>query len=227
VVKDSSQGVGWMRVGQRRGADRVAAVFSGMLRGAAAPRSPQSWEGPRLYCDINALERGKTRNSISYVTSEIMVAAFEYARAAGVEDAVAVIDPVMNRVLKRSANAPYDYLGAPTPMGKVTAMAALMDCSPERIKKVREFAGIEGNVIMPEDMAFTRFGDCEIDQTGETPSRSSIPLNALRQYCAEQLAAAKNPEDMRAALRLLAAIDPENTRNKETTAAGAITHETT
>ena len=54
-----------------------------------------------------------------------MIGAFEYARAAGVEDAVAVIDPIMNRVLKRFCNAPYDYLGKATPVGKVTAIAAL------------------------------------------------------------------------------------------------------
>lgn len=70
-----------------------------------------------------------------------MIGAFEYARAAGVEDAVAVIDPIMNRVLKRFCNAPYDYLGKATPVGKVTAIAALMDCSEARISTVATLLG--------------------------------------------------------------------------------------
>jgi acyl homoserine lactone synthase len=78
-----------------------------------------------------------------------MIGAFEYAMYAGVEDAVAVIDPIMDRVLRRSGNAPYDYLGSPHQMGKVVALAALMDCSPERVRSIREYAGIPHDVFSP------------------------------------------------------------------------------
>jgi acyl homoserine lactone synthase len=81
-----------------------------------------------------------------------MIGAFEFAMSAGVQDAVAVIDPVMNRVLQRSGNAPYGYLGSPKPMGKVVAMAALMDCSAERVASIRAFSGIDGTVFAPQDM---------------------------------------------------------------------------
>ena len=64
---------------------------------------------------------------------------------------VTVIDPVMNRVLKRSDNAPYDYLGSTHPMGKVPAMAALLDCSDERIDRVRAFSGIHHDVMASEE----------------------------------------------------------------------------
>ncbi|MFM7655656.1 MAG: acyl-homoserine-lactone synthase, partial [Paracoccaceae bacterium] len=44
-------------------------------------------------------------------TSEIMIGMLEYARRSGIVDIITVIDPIMNRVMKRSANAPYDYVG--------------------------------------------------------------------------------------------------------------------
>ncbi len=91
-----------------------------------------------------------------------MIGAFEYARAAGVGEAGAVIDPIMNRVLKRSCNAPYDYLGKATPVGKVTAIAALMDCIEARISTVRNFAGITGLVILNEEHVIAQYGDTKI-----------------------------------------------------------------
>lgn len=228
-VNDAGQVVGCMRLLQTIGPNMLSDVFSSILQGQPAPRSPLIWEATRFCVDTNVLERGKTRNSISYVTSEIMVAAFEYARAAGVQDAVAVIDPVMNRVLQRSANAPYDYLGAPTPMGKVTAMAALMDCSQERITKVRDFAGIKGNIIMPDDLALTQFGDCETEPKNLAPADTANSADALAKYCAEQIAAAEgDPEEMSAALKLLAALVAKDAgeTGADITVASAVTHET-
>ena len=37
-------------------------------------------------------------------------------------------------------------------MGKVVAMAALMDCSEERIAKIRDYAGIHHDVFAEQDM---------------------------------------------------------------------------
>lgn len=200
-VTDDGHVVGCMRLLQTTGPNMLADVFSAILEGDAAPRSPLIWEATRFCVDTQRLKGDSKRNSISYVTSEVMVGAFEYARAAGVEDAVAVIDPIMNRVLKRSCNAPYDYLGKATPMGKVTAMAALMDCSEERIKAVRDFAQIEGDVFLNEEEALIRFGDAEpIAQTPEA-------IDALRSYCAEQLEQADDPSDLRAAMRMIAELE--------------------
>ena len=113
-------------------------------------RSSTVWEATRFCVDTNRLGSGRGQNTISYVTSEVMIGAFEFAMTAGVTDAVAVIDPVMNRVLQRSGNAPYGYLGSPKPMGKVTALAALMDCSAERVDSIRTFAGIYHDVFAPQ-----------------------------------------------------------------------------
>ncbi|MGB7317887.1 MAG: acyl-homoserine-lactone synthase [Planktotalea sp.] len=214
-VTDEGRVAGCMRLLQTTGPNMLADVFSSILQGEPAPRSPLIWEATRFCVDTNMLDSGKTRNSISYVTSEVMVGAFEYARTAGVEDAVAVIDPIMNRVLKRSCNAPYDYLGEATPMGKVTAMAALMDCSETRINAVRDFANIQGDVFLDEDEAIQRFGDAN--------SKASNPnaVRALQDYVHEQLQVASNTSELRAALHLLAEL--ENDTNLTLTE-GAATH---
>ena len=139
-VDASGAVVGSMRILQTTGHNMLADVFSAILQGEPAPRSPLIWEATRLCVDtdrLNATGSPRAHNSISYVTSEVMIAACEYAMEAGVTDAVAVIVPLMNRVLKRSGNAPYDYLGSPTPMGKVTAMAGLLDCSVELVNRLR------------------------------------------------------------------------------------------
>ncbi|MEP5155623.1 acyl-homoserine-lactone synthase [Planktotalea sp.] len=196
-VNDDGKVAGSMRLLQTTGPNMLADVFSSILQGQPAPRSPLIWEATRFCVDTNLLESGKSNNSISYVTSEVMVGAFEYARSAGVEDAVAVIDPIMNRVLKRSSNAPYDYLGKATPMGKVTAMAALMDCSAERIEAVRSFANIKGSVFIDEEEAIERFGDENLNP--QTPEA----LDAIRSYMFEQLNAATDPNELRAAIKVL------------------------
>ena len=139
--------VGCMRLLQTTGPHMLADVFSPLLDGEPPLRSAQLWEATRFCVDTDKLGRGRGPNTISSVTSEIMIGAFEYAMEAGVEDAVAVIDPIMDRVLRRSGNAPYDYLGSPRQMGKVVALAALMDCSPERVRSIREYAGIPHDVF--------------------------------------------------------------------------------
>jgi N-acyl-L-homoserine lactone synthetase len=151
-VDEDGNVVGCMRLLQTTGPHMLADVFSSILDGEPPIRSSTVWEATRFCVDTQRLTGDRGRNTISYVTSEVMIGAFEYAMEAGVTDAVAVIDPVMNRVLKRSGNAPYGYLGTPKDMGKVVAMAALMDCSEERVANIRAFAGITGDVFAPQTM---------------------------------------------------------------------------
>ena len=146
-VDDEGNVVGCMRLLQTTGPHMLADVFSSILDGEPPLRSSTVWEATRFCVDTQRLSRGRGRNTISYVTSEVMIGAFEFAMTAGVQDAVAVIDPVMNRVMQRSGNAPYGYLGSPKPMGKVVALAALMDCSAERVANIRAFSGIAGPVF--------------------------------------------------------------------------------
>lgn len=201
--------VGCMRLLQTTGPHMLADVFNSILDGEPPLRSAQVWEATRFCVDTKKLSRGKHRNSISYVTSEVMIGAFEYAQQAGVLDAVAVIDPVMNRVMKRSRNAPYDYLGTAKPMGKVTAMAALMDCSDERIEGIRSFAGIRHNVFGTEEEALERFGQ-RTAKTTETvvaaPVPASVGRDDLRAYFDEQLSSAKTDDEARAVERLMDAV---------------------
>jgi len=146
-VDDDGEVVGCMRLLQTTGPHMLADVFAPLLGGEPPLRSSRLWEATRFCVDTERLVDRRGRNSISHVTSEVMIGAFEYGLEAGISDAVAVIDPVMHRVMKRLGNAPADYLGRPTQMGKVVAMAVLMDVSEERIARIREFSGITGDVF--------------------------------------------------------------------------------
>jgi acyl homoserine lactone synthase len=141
------------RLLQTTGPHMLADVFHAILDGEPPPRSPHLWESTRFCVDTARLHRGAGEGSVSRATCELMVATLEFARRSGVADIVTVIDPVMDRVLKRSDNAPYDYVGRTAPMGKVSAMAALLDCTEERIARVRAFAGLTGEVLLDDDAA--------------------------------------------------------------------------
>jgi N-acyl-L-homoserine lactone synthetase len=151
-VDSEGQVVGCVRQLQTTGPHMLSDVFSSILDGEPPLRSSRVWEATRFCVDTQRLSGGRGRNTISYVTSEIMIAAIELAISAGVTDAIAVVDPVMNRVLHRSGNGPYDYLGTPKQMGKVVAMAGLIDCTQERAARIRAFSGIEGNIFAQPDM---------------------------------------------------------------------------
>ncbi|WP_306132349.1 acyl-homoserine-lactone synthase [Roseivivax marinus] len=214
-LDDEGRVVGTMRLLQTTGPHMMTDVFAELLDGEPALRDPQVWEATRFCIDTERLGRGAGRNTVSYVTSEIMVGAFEYAMQAGVTDAVAVIDPVMNRLMRRSGNAPYDYLGSAKPMGKVVAMAALMDASAERVASIREFAGIEGDVFGTEEEIRTMFTVThpEVRKTatpiapaGSASDAAQNPLVALAIYCRDQLQAARTDEEREAAQALVSEI---------------------
>ncbi len=191
--------VGCMRLLQTTGPHMLADVFCAILDGEPPLRSAQLWEATRFCVDTEQLDRGRSRNSISYVTSEVMVGAFEYARRAGVLDAIAVIDPVMNRVLIRSGNAPVGYVGTPKQMGKVKAMAALMDCSQERIAAIRRHSGIEHDVFLSDDeaLALHRRSEAGAGNAGR---------GELFGYFVEQLHSAESVEERQAVIRLIEAV---------------------
>ncbi len=201
-IDDEGDVVGCMRLLQTTGPHMLADVFYSILDGEPPLRSAQVWEATRFCVDTAKLSGGKTRNSISYVTSEVMIGAFEYAQKAGVLDAVAVIDPVMNRVLKRSGNAPYDYLGTAKPMGKVTAMAALMDCSDERIESIREFSDIRHDVFASEEEVRQRRAKRELRKQKD----SDQPTGDLHDYFEQQLRDANDAEEVAAVKRLIQAV---------------------
>lgn len=207
ALDDDGHVVGCMRLLQTTGPHMLSDVFHEILDGEPPLRSAQVWEATRFCVDTERLARGgRARNSISYVTSEIMIAAFEYGQSAGILDAVAVIDPVMNRVMIRSGNAPYDYLGSAKPMGKVTAMAALMDCSEERVARIREFSSITHDVFTPEDVVRAAF------EAAHKPDTHDHLPQALKSYLDEQIASAGSADELRDAKALAATLSARFSR---------------
>ncbi|SED20005.1 acyl homoserine lactone synthase [Rhodobacter sp. 24-YEA-8] len=142
-----------VRLLQTTGPHMLSDVFSEILDGEAPLRSSRIWESTRFCVDTARLSRDGADTTVSRATCELMVATLETCRNAGISDIITVIDPVMNRVLKRSDNAPYDYVGTVKPMGKVSALAALLDCTDERIDRVRNFAALHENVVLSDAAA--------------------------------------------------------------------------
>ena len=204
-LNDEGRVISCVRALQTTGPHMLSDVFSDILDGEPPLRSATLWESTRFCVDTDILDRGKSRNSVSYATCELMAASLEYAKNSGITDIVTVIDPIMNRVLKRSDCAPYDYVGSTKPMGKVAAMAALLDCTDERIDRIRAFAGLEGNLFVDEEMAKV-FADPE-DAGSEAPASSGeaerLPeAIELEQYCIDQMLDASTEEEMAGAKRL-------------------------
>ncbi|MBC7164496.1 MAG: autoinducer synthase [Roseovarius sp.] len=199
-LDDDGNVVSCVRALQTTGPHMLADVFSDILDGEPPLRSPSLWESTRFCVDTQRLGRGRGRNSVSYATCELMIASLEAAKRAGVSDIVTVIDPVMDRVLKRSGNAPYDYVGRQADMGKVPALAALLDCTEERIDRIRAFSGIEGDVFLTDEQALA------LPAIAGAEARTALRQSPLEAYCDEQIAAATTAQERVDALRLKAAL---------------------
>ena len=207
-LDDEGHVIACVRALQTTGPHMLADVFSSILDGQPPLRSANVWESTRFCVNTERLDRGKGRGSISHATCELMVGALEYARDSGITDIITVIDPVMDRVLKRSDNAPYGYVGSHKPMGKVSALAALLDCSEERIDRVRRFAGIEGDVFADET-ALRRLLDARATKTPprsgeEKPSADATPVTngEILDYCTGQIRAARSVEELEDAMTI-------------------------
>lgn len=203
-VNEENRVVSCVRALQTTGPHMLSDVFSAILDGEPPLRSPTLWESTRFCVDTDVLDRGNSRHSVSYATCELMAASLEYARDSGISDIVTVIDPIMNRVLKRSDCAPYGYVGKTTPMGKVSAMAALLDCTEERIDRIRRFAGIEGDVFVDarREEALSDAVKPEADRGQKHNSLCAQPVERqnmqvlLQEYCFEQVADAATKEEL-------------------------------
>jgi len=182
--------VGCNRMLQTTGLHMLADVFSDILDGEPPLRSATIWENTRFCIDRDHLSRADTARSVSYTACELMVGILEYGRDSGISDVISVVDPAMDRILKRCDNAPYGYLGKTADMGKVRALAALHDCTDERIDRVRAFAGIEQDIFLDED---------DVAEALAARKTAPAPSNDLREYCEQQIAAATTERERAAA----------------------------
>ena len=216
-LDDEGHVISCVRALQTTGPHMLADVFQSILDGEPPLRSANIWESTRFCVDTHRLNEGGRPNAISRATSELMVGSLEFARRSGITDIITVIDPIMDRVLKRSDNAPYDYIGSTKPMGKVSALAALLDCSVERIDRVRAFAGITGDVFAAEDdvrALLDRAKQKRVDaaralirlvsESATVPAPHSLPTQLdIMDYCEDQISSAKTPREQAAALALI------------------------
>ncbi|WP_101068920.1 acyl-homoserine-lactone synthase [Roseovarius salinarum] len=191
-LDDTGTVVGCARLLQTTGPHMLSDVFHDILDGEPPLRSATVWESTRFCVDTDRLKQRSGRRGVSETTFELMIGTLEYARDAGISDIVTVIDPVMDRVLKRSGNAPYGYVGRQADMGKVPALAALLDCTDDRIHRLRDSAEIHGEV----------FADPATERALEDANRPGKKGIDLQQYCDEQVAAATTEKEKADALAL-------------------------
>lgn len=196
ALDDEYRVIGCARLLQTTGPHMLSDVFHGILDGEPPLRSATMWESTRFCVDRDALAGGRGKHTVARTTTELMCGILEYAQASGISDIITVIDPVMDRILHRSDNAPYDYVGRTADMGKVRALAALIDTGQERIDRVRAFAGITGDIFAIEE---------------EVANAISAPMGQpgdpfLREYCNEQIENAANLRERNAAIALQKAL---------------------
>ena len=197
-LDDEMNVISCARVLQTMGPHMLSDVFDAILDGEPPVRSPNIWESTRFCVDTQRIKSAESKTTVSKATCELMVGILEYSKAAGITDIITVIDPVMDRVLKRSDNAPHGYVGKTVPMGTVSALAALLDCTDDRIQRVRNFAGIEGDVILDEDAAVQK-----LQELAGTPTETVLSdPEELQSYCEEQIAGATSTKEREAALAL-------------------------
>jgi acyl homoserine lactone synthase len=218
------------RLLQTTGPHMLADVFHAILDGEPPPRSPRLWESTRFCVDTARLRRGAGEGSISRATAGLMAGTLEFARRAGVADIVTVIDPVMDRVLRRSGNAPHDYLGRTVPMGRVPAMAALLDCTAERIARIRALAGLAGEVLATDEEALARLAAAgrvgaaaragrprraSPSSPARVAGRAAVRAGDVYSYCVDQIRSARSEAEREAAFAVVRALLDRSRRLRE------------
>ncbi len=205
-LDEQDQVVSCVRLLQTMGPHMLSDVFQSILQGDAPLRAATLWESTRFCVDTDRLTNAdRGAGSVARATSELMAATLTYARDCGITDIITVIDPVMNRVLKRSDNAPNDYVGVTVQMGRTKALAALLDCTDERIARVCASVQIEGSVFVDEDALIARR---MARQQPHLCAARKLTRAQLSEYCMEQVDAAETSEDLDAALDLADALLP-------------------
>ena len=203
-LDDDGNVVSCVRALQTTGPHMLADVFHAILDGQPPLRSANIWESTRFCVDTARLKDGLP-NAISRATCELMAGSLEFARNSGITDIVTVIDPIMDRVLKRSDCAPYDYVGSRKPMGKVDALAALLDCTQDRIDRVRAFGGLVGDLFVHPD-----YLRAMLDRKAMARNVVLMPPRGGQEveqgyldYCRHQITSAQTKDELEAALALV------------------------
>lgn len=203
ALDDDYNVVGCNRMLQTTGPHMLSDVFHDILDGEPPLRSATVWENTRFCIDTERLKRSNSGRSVSYTACELMAGITEYALESGLSDVISVVDPAMDRILKRCDNTPYGYLGKTVQVGKTKALAALSDITDERLARIRAFAGITGDIFADEDQVAAALENAE---AAENCAASEATSQDLYSYCNEQIAAAETEEEKIAALRLKAAL---------------------
>lgn len=151
LLTDDGQVVGTFRLLQTTGPHMLSDVFRELMPDGMPVRSPIIWESTR-FCVDTAVAKPRGENGLSEVTGELLASLLEIGLYAGLSHIVTVIDLRMERVLRRAA-CPIDRLGPPRLVGTVPALAILMECTENSVRKVHDTNRIRKACVDPEQVA--------------------------------------------------------------------------
>lgn len=197
------------RLLQTTGAHMLADVYAAIMGKEPPLRSPLLWEATRFCVDTERLGTGE-RMMQAYC--ELAAGVIAFARQSGVEDIIAVGDPVLARSLRRADRAAYTTLGQPIPMGETSALASVIDCTPERVERLQAFAGLSGPALVEDHEALAALtlasaerSDAKVIRfrgrgtTGPLKTRPTTPREIV-DYCLGRIQTAPQPKERLAAL---------------------------
>lgn len=127
VISTTPEGqvVGCLRALQTTGPNMLSDVFSELLEPGTRIRSPLIWESTRFCVDLE-YAMGRSKNTLSIITAELLCGLVETGLAAGLSHIVSVYDIRMERVLIRAGCDPV-RLADPKEIGGVQTIAGLFE----------------------------------------------------------------------------------------------------
>lgn len=139
---------GAVRLLPTTGPNMLRDVFPILVPGGA-PESPLIWESSRFAINpgvVRAGERSEANHIVNRITVELLCGIVEVCQQAGIEHVVSVFDARMARIF-RSANCPFEIIGAPTRVGKTMTYAGLFEMTDDMRERLGSVGDLPPNVL--------------------------------------------------------------------------------
>ena len=139
---------GAVRLLPTTGPNMLRDVFPVLVPGGA-PESPLIWESSRFAINpgvLRAGERTQANHIVNRITIELLCGIVEVCQHAGIEHVVSVFDARMARIF-RSANCPFEIIGAPTRVGKTMTYAGLFEMTDDMRERLGSVGDLPPNVL--------------------------------------------------------------------------------
>lgn len=157
---------------------------------------PDTREVSALCVDHRRLSPGHGQDTVFQTLCELMAGLLIHARRHGAKRILTVLDPAMDRALRRAGNIPDQDL--PLPAGDLTPpmVAAWTDCNSDRVAEILDRAAITGPLFAT---------DAEVQNAIRPLTHGALDPD-LQDYCLQQITNARSGRERAAALALRRAL---------------------